>query len=223
MSTRRRAIRRPTQRQQAAWARTVVRRLHEEHPDAHCALRHRNAYQLAVATILSAQCTDDMVNRVTPALFRKYPTAKELAKARPASVQKLIRPTGFYRNKSKSLLGMARKLVDDFGGKVPRTMEELLTLPGVARKTANVILGVAYRKAEGVVVDTHVKRLAGRLGLTQETDPNKIERDLIALLPQKDWIDVGHLLIWHGRRVCSARKLACERCVLSDRCPSSEV
>jgi endonuclease-3 len=204
-----------------AWARTVVRRLHGEYPDADCALVHRNAFELAVATILSAQCTDEMVNRVTPTLFGRYPTPQKLARARPATIERLIRPTGFFRNKTRSILGLARQLVSDFDGEVPQTMEELLTLPGVARKTANVILGVAYGKAEGVVVDTHVKRLANRLGLTEHADPQKIERDLMELLPRKEWIATGHLLIWHGRRVCSARRPSCDRCLLSDRCPST--
>jgi endonuclease-3 len=203
------------------WARTVVRRLHGEYPDVECALVHENAFELAVATILSAQCTDEMVNRVTPTLFRRYPTPEKLARARTATIEKLIHPTGFFRNKTKSILGLARMLVSDFDGEVPQTMEELLTLPGVARKTANVILGVAYGKAEGVVVDTHVNRLSNRLGLTEQADPKKIERDLMELLPRSEWIAVGHLLIWHGRRVCSARKPACDRCLLSDRCPST--
>lgn len=203
-----------------AWARTIVRRLHGEYPDADCALVHGNAFELAVATILSAQCTDDMVNRVTPTLFRRYPTPDKLARARAATIEKLIHPTGFFRNKTKSILGLARRLVNDFDGRVPQTMEELLTLPGVARKTANVILGVAYGKAEGVVVDTHVKRLTNRLGLTEHADPKRIEGDLMDLLPRTEWIAVGHLLIWHGRRVCSARRPACDRCLLSDRCPS---
>jgi len=203
-----------------AWARTIVRRLHGEYPDADCALIHGNAFELAVATILSAQCTDDMVNRVTPTLFHRYPTPEKLARARTATIEKLIHATGFFRNKTKSILGLARKLMSDFDGRVPQTMEELLTLPGVARKTANVILGVAYGKAEGVVVDTHVNRLTNRLGLTEHADPKKIERDLMDLLPRTEWIAVGHLLIWHGRRVCSARRPACDRCLLSDRCPS---
>lgn len=203
-----------------AWARTVVRRLHGEYPDAECALFHEDAFQLAVATILSAQCTDEMVNRVTPTLFRRYPTPEKLARARTATIEKLIHSTGFFRNKTKSILGLARRLMSDFDGQVPQTMEELLTLPGVARKTANVILGVAYGKADGVVVDTHVKRLTNRLGLTEHADPKKIERDMMELLPRTEWIAVGHLLIWHGRRVCSARKPACDRCLLSDRCPS---
>jgi len=205
----------------SSWAKTVVRRLRGEYPEARCALTHGNPYELVVSTILSAQCTDEMVNRVTPALFARYPTAERLAKARLPDVEKLVKSTGFFRNKAKSITGMAKKVVADFGGEVPRTMDELLTLPGVARKTANVVLGVAFGKAEGVVVDTHVRRLSRRLGLTTEEDPKKIEVDLMALLPRSDWIDIGHLLIWHGRRVCAARKPLCERCVLRDRCPSS--
>jgi endonuclease-3 len=202
-----------------AWASTVVRRLRGEYPDAQCALRHRNPYELIVATILSAQCTDEMVNRVTPELFRRWPTADALARARRPAIERVVKSTGFFRNKAKNIQGMAKKLVLDFGGEVPRTMDELLSLPGVARKTANVVLGVAFGRALGVVVDTHVARLSGRLGLTKEEDPKKIERDLMALLPEEDWIDLSHLLIWHGRRVCSARKPACDRCVLNDRCP----
>jgi len=205
----------------AEWAQTVVRRLRGEYPEARCALTHQSPYELVVSTILSAQCTDEMVNRVTPDLFRRYPTAEKLAKAPKPAVEKLIKSTGFFRNKTKNITGMAKTLVADFQGKVPQTMDELLTLPGVARKTANVVLGVAFGKAEGVVVDTHVRRLSGRLGLTREDDPEKIERDLMALLPRSDWIDIGHLLIWHGRRVCGARKPLCERCILRDRCPSS--
>jgi len=205
------------------WAKTIVRRLRGEYPDVHCALTHENPYELIVSTILSAQCTDEMVNKVTPALFAKYPTAGALAKARLPSVEKLVKSTGFFRNKAKNITGMARRLVTDFDGKVPRTMEELLSLPGVARKTANVVLGVAFGKAEGVVVDTHVQRLSQRLGLTKEEDPKKIERDLMEALPKSDWIDASHLLIWHGRRVCSARKPQCDKCVLRDRCPSSTV
>ncbi len=203
-----------------AWARTVLERLRSAYPDAECALVHESPYQLTVATILSAQCTDERVNRVTPELFRRYPTPEALAAAPQAEVEGLIHSTGFFRNKAKNLQGMARRLVAGFRGEVPRTMEELTTLPGVARKTANVVLGVAYGLAEGVCVDTHVKRLAGRLGLTREQAPAKVERDLMRLLPRRDWIDISHLLIWHGRRVCAARKPACDRCVLNDRCPS---
>jgi endonuclease-3 len=204
-----------------ARARDVLQRLRKEFPEAKCALEHETPHQLLVATILSAQCTDEMVNKVTPELFRRYPTAEALAKARRPDVEKLVKSTGFFRNKAKNITGMAKTVVSDFEGRVPQTMDELLTLPGVARKTANVVLGVAFGKAEGVVVDTHVHRLTRRLGLTKEEDPKKIERDLMELLPREDWIDIGHLLIWHGRRVCGARKPLCEQCVLRDRCPSS--
>jgi len=202
-----------------AWARLVVRRLRAEYPEARCALVHADPFQLIVATILSAQCTDAMVNRVTPALFKRYPAPDKLARARPATVEKLIHSTGFFRNKTRNILAMATRLVADHEGLVPRTMEELLALPGVARKTANVVLGVAFGKAEGVVVDTHVKRIANLLGLTSETDPARIERDLMAQLPRKAWIDFSHLLIWHGRRICIARRRDCDACVLQDRCP----
>jgi endonuclease-3 len=205
-----------------AWARTIVRRLRTEYPDAGCALAHADPFQLAVATVLSAQCTDARVNVVTPVLFARYPTPEALATAGRAEVERIVRSTGFFRNKAKNLVGLARKLVADHGGRVPDSMEALLALPGVARKTANVILGVAFGKAEGVVVDTHVRRLARRLGLTNEDKPEKIERDLVRIVPKKDWIFLGHALIAHGRRVCFARKPACARCVLSDQCPSRE-
>jgi endonuclease-3 len=212
---------RTSQQDRKTWARTVVRRLRKEYPDAECALVHRNPYELTVATILSAQCTDEMVNKTTPALFRRYPTPEKLARARQATVENLIHSTGFFRNKAKNLIGMAKTLVADFDGEVPRTMDELLSLPGVARKTANVVLGVAYGLAVGVVVDTHVKRITSLLGLTGKTDPKKIETDLMELLPKKDWIDISHLLIWHGRQVCIARRPRCEACVLNDRCPGA--
>ncbi len=215
--------RRILKQDQPGWTRTIVKRLRREYPDVECALTHKNAFELTAATILSAQCTDEMVNKVTPELFRRFPTPQALAKARTPTVEKLIHPTGFFRQKTKSLKGMSQRVVQDFAGEIPETMEELLTLPGVARKTANVVLGVAYRKAEGVVVDTHVKRLSKLLGLTKQTDPKKVEQDLMRLVPREDWIDWSHLLIWHGRRVCSARKPACDRCVLNDRCPASTV
>ncbi len=201
------------------WARTVVRRLRKEYPDAECALRHGSPYELIVATILSAQCTDEMVNKVTPGLFLRYPTVEKLARGRQATVQRMIHSTGFFRNKAKNLIGMAKTVVSEFGGEIPPSMEDLLTLPGVARKTANVVLGVAFSKAVGVVVDTHVKRITHLLGLTEETEPVKVEKDLMELLPRKDWIDFSHLLIWHGRKVCVARRPDCDACVLSDRCP----
>jgi endonuclease III len=192
-------------------------------PKATCELNFRNGYQLTVATILSAQSTDKMVNQVTPALFRRYPTAAALAEAEPAELEKMIHSTGFFRQKARSLLGMARMVVADFGGKIPRTMEEIVKLPGVARKTANVVLGSAYGVASGVVVDTHVRRVAGRLGLTAQTDPVKIEVDLMEVVPRERWIDVGHQLIWHGRRICHAAKPECTACPLAPLCPSAQV
>jgi endonuclease III len=199
----------------------IVRRLHAEYPDARCSLVHRNAYELLAATILSAQCTDARVNLVTPALFAKYPSPDDLAGARQEDVEELIRTTGFFRSKAKSLLGMGGALVERHGGSVPRSMDELTALPGVGRKTANVVLGNAFGLAEGIVVDTHVKRLSGRLGLTRETDPVKIEADLVKIVPQQEWTDIAHLFIDHGRAVCKAPTPRCGSCVLADICPSS--
>jgi endonuclease III len=201
----------------------IVRRLHAEYPDATCSLDHRNAYELLTATILSAQCTDERVNMVTPALFRRYPQPADLAAARTEDVEELIRPTGFFRNKAKSLLGMATALTEQHAGSVPTDMTSLVALPGVGRKTANVVLGSAFGIDEGVVVDTHVKRLSGRLGLTKETDPEKVEQDLIKLVEKEEWTDVSHLFIYHGRAVCKAPTPRCEACVLTDLCPSSRV
>lgn len=192
-------------------------------PDATCELDHRNAYELLVATILAAQSTDKLINTVTPALFSRYPDATALAAADPAELEQLIHSTGFFRMKAKHLLGMARAVVERHGGQVPSTMEELVKLPGVARKTANVVLGTAFGKAEGVVVDTHVTRLAARLGLTSETDPVKIEHDLQAQLPRDEWVTFPNRLIWHGRRVCFAKKPACETCGLAALCPAAEL
>ncbi len=201
----------------------VLARLRREYPTAHCELTHRSPYQLLVATILSAQCTDQRVNMVTPALFARYPGPAELAEADPAEVEEIIRSTGFFRNKTKSLIGMARALVASHGGRVPADMEALRVLPGVGRKTANVVLGNAFGINEGITVDTHVARLSGLLGLTRETDPLRIEQDLMALVPRDDWTLVSHLLIWHGRRVCIARRPRCGECVLADTCPSAQV
>lgn len=198
---------------------TILSVLAQEYPDAQCALRHENAYQLLVATILSAQCTDVRVNLVTPSLFRRYPTPADLAEAETLELQELIRTTGFFRNKAKSLIGAARKMVADFAGQVPRSMKELLTLPGVARKTANVVLGTAFGISSGVVVDTHVRRLSQRLGLSRQKNPVKIERDLMGQIPAQEWIQFAHQLIYHGRRVCRARKPACQKCSLADLCP----
>lgn len=194
-----------------------------EHPDARTALEHENAYQLVVATILSAQCTDERVNSVTPALFERWPTATDLAEAPPKDLEEVIRPTGFFRNKTRSLIGMAAAVVESHGGEIPDTMEELVRLPGIGRKTANVILGNAFGKDEGIVVDTHVRRLARRLRFTTLNDPKKIELDLMDLFPRERWTMLAHILIFHGRRVCVARRPRCEECVVSHLCPSSRV
>jgi endonuclease-3 len=188
-----------------------------------CELAFASPYQLLVATILSAQSTDKRVNLVTPTLFARFPGPAELADADPAEVEDLIRSTGFFRNKTKSIIGMAQRVMAEHGGEVPADMDALLALPGVARKTANVVLGTAFGIASGVVVDTHIKRVAARLGLTSHADPVKIERDLMAAVPRDRWIDLGHQLIWHGRRVCHARKPDCESCSLAPLCPSREV
>ena len=203
-------------------ASELYRRLLALYPDAKCALNHRNAFELLIATILSAQCTDARVNMVTPALFKKFPTPQAFAKAEIEEIETLIRSTGFYHNKAKSILGASRLLVEKFGGKVPDAMEALLELPGVARKTANVVLGNAFGKNEGMVVDTHIGRLSIRLGLTKHEQPVKIEKDLMALFPRESWMMLAHLLIFHGRQVCAARKPACGRCTLLDLCPTGK-
>jgi endonuclease III len=207
----------------AARATTILGRLKQEYPDARCALQHGNAYQLLVATILSAQCTDARVNLVTPAFFARYPSPDALARADREEVEELIRSTGFFRNKTRSLIGMAQALVADHRGEVPRTMEELRVLPGVGRKTANVVLGNAYGTNEGVTVDTHVTRLSRLLGLTRHDDPVKIEQDLMPLFPREEWALLSHLLIFHGRQVCIARRPRCPECALADLCPSAAV
>jgi endonuclease III len=199
----------------------IIQRLHQAYPAAECALHHHNAFELLVATILSAQCTDERVNKVTPALFACFPTPEAMAGADIAEIEALIRSTGFYHNKAKNIQGAAQRIVSAYGGVVPQTMEELLTLAGVARKTANVVLGVVYGIADGIVVDTHVKRLANRLALTSQTAPEKIERDLQAITPRSEWINLSHLLIFHGRQLCDARKPACAVCSLVDLCPSA--
>jgi endonuclease-3 len=200
----------------------IARRLGEDYPDAECALLHDGSFQLLAATVLSAQCTDKMVNKVTPALFDLWPTAEAMAAAPPAELEEVIHRTGFFRQKAKSLLGLSRMLVDDFGAEVPHTMEELIRLPGVARKTANVVLGVAFGIAVGVVVDTHVRRIVHkRLRLSPKDDPVRIERDVMELLPPSEWIDFGDRLIWHGRQVCDARKPRCADCSFADLCPSA--
>jgi endonuclease-3 len=199
-------------------AARIVRRLARAYPDAKIALRHRNAFQLLVATILSAQCTDEKVNEVTPALFRRYPKPCDLADAEPGEVETTIRSTGFYRQKTKSLLGTSRDICERFGGRVPKTMEELVSLPGVARKTANVVLGEAFG-VPGLAVDTHMKRVNQRLGLTRSSDPSAIERDLMELIPQKEWTGYTRRVIHHGRSCCNARKPQCESCPLGADCP----
>ena len=200
-------------------AEKIIRRLKKEYPDAHCALIHANAFELLIATILSAQCTDVRVNKVTAELFRKYRKPSDYIKVAQTELEQDIRSTGFYRNKAKNIQAACEKIIENFDGEVPKTMDELLTLGGVARKTANVVLGNAYGIASGVVVDTHVRRLSNRLGLTTENSPEKIETDLSKIVPKKEWILFPHLLIWHGRAVCKARKPLCENCVLEDICP----
>ncbi len=204
-------------------AGAIDERLRGAYPDSRCALDNGSPLELLVATILSAQCTDKRVNEVTPALFRRYPTAKAYAAAPLPELEEMVRPTGFFRNKARALKGLGQALVADRGGRVPEDMEALRALPGVGRKTANVVLGNAFGKNEGVVVDTHVGRLSRRLGLSLHDDPEKVERDLMALLPQESWTLWSHLLIDHGRKICLARKPRCAECVLADLCPSAEV
>ena len=201
--------------------RKIIARLKKAYPDAKCSLNHSNAFELLIATILSAQCTDERVNIVTADLFRKYRSCEDYVNVAPAELEQDIHSTGFFRNKTKSIQGACKKMLEEHGGLVPNDVEKLLALPGVARKTANVVLGNAFGVASGVVVDTHVSRISQLLGLTKETQPEKIERDLMELVPKKDWIDFSHLLIYHGRRVCKARRPECERCVIESLCPSS--
>jgi len=200
----------------------ILAKLDEAYPDATCELKHENAFQLLISTILSAQCTDVRVNQVTRELYKKYRGPKDFAYADPRELENEIRPTGFFRNKTKSVMGASKKLLENFAGEVPRTMEEILTLPGVARKTGNVVLGTAYGIASGIVVDTHVHRLSNRLDLTRNEDPKKIEQDLMRIIPQAKWIQFSHQLIWHGRRVCVARKPKCEICSLEKLCYSKD-
>lgn len=208
---------RATKKQRALEILVILKRLY---PDATCSLTYETPVQLLVATILSAQCTDERVNKVTPELFAKFPDASALATADREELETLIRSTGFYRNKAKNIQGACQKIVEEFDSNVPKQMEKLLTLPGVARKTANVVLAHGFGINEGVTVDTHVKRLSQRLGLTQESDPNKIERDLMQLLPQKDWENFSIRIIYHGRAICNARKPKCSDCQLAHLCPS---
>jgi endonuclease III len=201
---------------------TILAKLDEAYPAATCELTHNNAFQLLISTILSAQCTDVRVNQVTQELYKKYKKPEDFAFANPAELEQEIRPTGFFRNKTKSIIGASKGILEKFGGQVPRTMDEILELPGVARKTANVVLGTAYGIAAGVVVDTHVQRLSNRLDLTRHEDPKKIEQDLMAMIPQEKWIIFSHQLIWHGRRVCFARKPNCAACNLEHICYSKD-
>jgi len=218
------ATRRPTRGKwppDPARVRSIVEGLEELYPDVDCELDRETPFQLVCATILSAQCTDERVNMVTPELFRRYPTPEAMARAPLPALEKIIRSTGFFRQKAKSLKGTAAALLANFGGEIPRTIAELTTLPGVARKTANVVLGTAFGIAEGIVVDTHIQRLAMRLGLTRAKDPKGIEQDLMKVLPHDSWIRMGHQIIWHGRRVCFARKPSCDTCTLAPFCPSA--
>jgi len=219
MPVRRTPLKKPkTAAERKQRVRRILQVLDETYPGATCALAHRDPWQLLVATILSAQCTDKRVNEVTPGLFRKYPTLTDFAHASQAELAQDIRSTGFFNNKAKSLIGAAGRILSDFGGQVPRTMEEMLIIPGAARKTANVVLGTAYGIASGMVVDTHVQRVSRRLDLTRQADPAKIERDLLKIIPQEKWILLSHQLIHHGRRLCSARKPRCLECPLQKTC-----
>ncbi len=200
----------------------ILAGLDQKFPAAICALRHDNPLQLLIATILSAQCTDARVNMVTPGLFAKYPAASHFAYANPKELEREIKSTGFFRNKTKSIIGACKKIQEEFGGKVPQTMEELLTLPGVARKTANVVLGTAFGIPSGIVVDTHVHRLSHRLDLSRQNDPKKIEQDLMQIIPQEKWILFAHQMIWHGRQTCRARQPRCMECVLERICYSKD-
>lgn len=202
--------------------RAILQKLDEAYPDVTCALVHKNPFELLVSTILSAQCTDVRVNQVTRELYRKYPRPQDFVLASPGILEQDIRPTGFFRNKTKSIMGASKAILENFGGNVPRTMEELLTLPGVARKTANVVLGTAYGIASGIVVDTHVQRISRRLDLTKNEDPKKIEQDLIKIIPKDKWILFSHQLIWHGRKVCQARHPLCIECNLERICYSKD-
>jgi len=213
---------RPSLKNASQRIRPIIARLKRRYPEARCALDHQNPLELLVATILSAQCTDTRVNLVTKDLFTKYRTAQDYADANPAVFEQEIKSTGFFRNKTKSILGMAQALVERHGSRVPSTMDQLTALPGVGRKTANVVLGTAFGINEGVVVDTHVSRIANRLKLTRQNDPVKIEQDLMKLVPRKEWTDFSHLLIHHGRQICEARKPKCEICPVNELCPSAK-
>ena len=199
----------------------IVKILRKSYPRHRTVLYYKTPFQIMVATILSAQCTDERVNKITPALFRKYKTVHDFAKARQSVLEKEIHSTGFYRNKAKSIIAASKRIVKHFNGRVPDSMEKLITLPGVARKTANIVLSSGFKKAEGIAVDTHVKRFSGRLRLSKEKDPNKIEQDLLKIVPKKDWIDFNYMLVDHGRAVCKARKPLCDECQIAELCPSA--
>jgi endonuclease III len=222
MSKAKRVTKPKTQAERKARLQVILKTLDEMYPNATCALIHRNPWELLVATILSAQCTDKRVNEVTPGLFQKYPTPRDFAAVRPEALANDIRSTGFFNNKAKSIVGAAKKIVNEFGGKVPQTLEELITVPGAARKTANVVLGTAYNIASGLVVDTHVQRIARRLDLTKQNDPVRIERDLMKIIPQDRWILFSHQLIHHGRALCVARKPKCAQCKLDPVCYAAD-
>lgn len=214
---------RESQSARAARTKTIIQKLKRYYPDAHCALHHQSPLQLLMATILSAQCTDERVNKVTPALFARFPEATDFAKASLVEIETIIRSTGFFHSKAKSLKGTGQAIGEKFAGKVPRTVEELTSLPGVGRKTANVVLGNAFGLAHGIVVDTHVKRLAFRLGLTAQKSPERVEQDLLKLVPRADWIQFSHWLIFHGRQLCRARRPVCEKCPFEGLCPKRGV
>lgn len=200
----------------------IITIFRKTYPSSRTSLKHENALQILVATILAAQCTDEKVNQITPSLFQKYPTPSDFASADQAELEEEIRPTGFFRNKTKSIINASKKIVEDFGGVVPDNMEDLISLPGVARKTANIVLSSAFKKAEGIAVDTHVRRLSQRLGLSKEKDPVKIERDLMMLVPKEDWLDFNYILVNHGRKICQARKPFCPQCFVKHLCPSAK-
>jgi len=200
----------------------IISVLRKTYPSSRTALNHENPLQILVATILSAQCTDEKVNQITPSLFQKYPKPSDFASVDKQELEAEIRPTGFFRNKAKSIINASKKIVEDFGGVVPDNMEDLISLPGVARKTANIVLSSAYKKAEGIAVDTHVKRLSQRLGLSKEKDPDKIERDLMMIVPKEDWLDFNYMLVNHGRKICPARKPLCPQCGVKLLCPSAK-
>lgn len=200
----------------------IIKRLRKAYPKSHTALQHKSPFQLLVSTILSAQCTDVRVNKITPSLFKKYKNISDFAKAKQPQLEKEIHSTGFYKNKAKNIIATSKKIMGDFKGRVPDEMDKLITLPGVARKTANIVLSSSFKKAVGIAVDTHVKRLSERIGLSKESDPNKIEKDLMALVPKGYWLDFNYMLVNHGRTICMARKPLCPNCIIKDLCPSAK-